>query len=147
MTRHLPRGSRCHGFTLVEIMIVVAIIALLVVLVLPAFSKARQTSLTQKCIQNQRLIFQAVQRYEMDFNTTLFAIRNDGVAIRNILVTNGYVSSQDAFECPASSVKDYDDINLLYNNSVFSSGNGPSTSSPDFTNTTCTIAPTTHILR
>jgi type IV pilus assembly protein PilA len=122
-----------RGFTLVEIMIVLAIIAILAILALPAFAKARKTSLTQKCIASQRIIFQAVQRYEMDNNTTLSSIKNDGVAIRDTLVNSGYVNYRGAFECPASATKDYDDILLLY------AGN-------DFTNTTCSID-TTHVLK
>jgi prepilin-type N-terminal cleavage/methylation domain-containing protein len=126
-------GDDRRGFTLVEIMIVIAIISLLVVLALPAFAKARRTSLAQKCISNQRIVYQAVQRYEADYNTTLSSIKNDGVAIRNTLVNSGYVNYRGAFECPSSSNKDYDDILLLY-------------SGTDFTNTTCSIEPT-HVLQ
>ena len=129
---HKP-AQRRRAFTLVEIMVVVAIIGLVAALAVPMFAKARTTSLTQKCIENQRLVYQAVQRYEMDTTTTLFSIRSDGVAIRNTLLNGGYVNYRDAFECPASSVKDYDDITLQY-------------SGTDFTNTYCTMYPAVHIL-
>ena len=120
-----------HGFSLIEIMIVVAVIGLLAALSLPAFAKARHISLRNKCIENQRMIFMAVNRYEADCNCTLDAMKDDGVALRNTLVAAGFINIQDAFECPASSVKDYDDIHLLYKGS-------------DFTNTTCTIFPAEH---
>lgn len=125
--------DRRHGFTLVEIMITVAIVGLLAALALPSFAKARQTSLAKKCIENQRHICEGVMRYEMDTRTTLATLRNDGVALRNTLLASKYINISDAFECPASPVKDYDDIHLLYNDS-------------DFINTICTINPETHLL-
>lgn len=130
----MPLRNRQHGFTLVEIMIVVAIIGLVAALALPLFAKARRDSQTQKCIANQRIIFQAVIRYEADFNTTLSSIKNNGVTIRDTLVNSGYVKHQSAFECPSSQVKDYDDILLLYSGS-------------DFTNTTCTQVAAVHSLQ
>ena len=71
-----------QAFTLLEILIVCAVIGLLAVLAIPAFAKARQTSITQKCIQNQRAIFQSVQRYEIDTGQTLYSIRTDGATPR-----------------------------------------------------------------
>jgi prepilin-type N-terminal cleavage/methylation domain-containing protein len=48
--------AKKHGFTLVEIMIVVAIIGLLAAIAIPNFVKARTTSQQNACINNLRLI-------------------------------------------------------------------------------------------
>ena len=50
--KHNPKG----GFTLVEIMIVVAIIGLLAAIAIPNFVKARTTSQQNACINNLRQI-------------------------------------------------------------------------------------------
>ena len=55
--------KRTLGFTLVEIMIVVAIIGLLSVLALPSFIRARKESQKQVCIQNLRNISGGKDQY------------------------------------------------------------------------------------
>lgn len=56
------------AFTLVEIMIVVAIIGLLATIAVPNFIKSRETARKNACINNLRLIDTAVQQWALENN-------------------------------------------------------------------------------
>ena len=58
--------SKRAGFTLVEIMIVVAIIALLAAIAVPGFLRARKRSQASKIINDLRLISGAVDQYAIE---------------------------------------------------------------------------------
>ena len=57
---------RTKGFTLVEIMIVVAIIGLLAAIAIPNFVKARSKAQTEACIANLKQIEGAIQVWAVD---------------------------------------------------------------------------------
>jgi len=56
------------GFTLVEIMIVVAIIALLAAIAVPNFLRARKRSQATRVLEDLRIISQALDQYAIDNN-------------------------------------------------------------------------------
>ena len=60
--------SRKSGFTLVEIMIVVAIIGLLAAIAIPNFINARTTAQRNACINNLRQIDGAIQQWALEQN-------------------------------------------------------------------------------
>lgn len=58
-------NKRNQGFTLVEIMIVVAIIAILAAVAIPNFIKYRQNSQAAACVSNLKQIEAAVEQVKM----------------------------------------------------------------------------------
>src|SRR5262245_38914253 len=85
-------SSRRAGFTLVEIMIVVAIIGMLATLAIPNFMKARSTAQKNACISNLRQIDGAIQQWALDMK------KDEGTP-----VTYGDINSylKNAVACPS----------------------------------------------
>ena len=57
---------RGHGFTLVEIMIVVAIIGVLLAVAIPSYNRSRADAKLSTCKQNLRSISSALESYSTD---------------------------------------------------------------------------------
>ncbi len=61
-------SSRRSGFTLVEIMIVVAIIALLAAIAVPNLLRSRKRAQASRILEDMRLIDNAIDQYAIEYN-------------------------------------------------------------------------------
>jgi len=77
------RPSSVHRFTLIELLIVIAIIAILAALLLPTLNRAREVGRKITCISNQKQLGTGFHMYQNDFNDYLMPpINNNITAIR-----------------------------------------------------------------
>ena len=77
---HRPVAKATRGFTLVELLIVIGIIAVLIGMLLPSLSRARQQAKVVNCASNLRQILQAALAYAVDNRGFLPPRQNAGYA-------------------------------------------------------------------
>ena len=77
LTRSHRRGV--EGFTIVELLVVIGIIAVLIALLLPTLTRARQQAKTVQCQANLRTVGQMLRMYENENKGWLFPVGPDDI--------------------------------------------------------------------
>lgn len=102
MRRHKPS----HAFTLIELLVVISIIALLIAMLLPALSKARESGQAVQCLSNLRQIQLGLTAYQND-NDDVFILHWTSTmatpqwAWPSRLWGDGYLTSIGVYDDPA----------------------------------------------
>ena len=67
---HGVLSRRSHGFTLIKLLVVIAIIAILAAILFPVFAKARENARKSSCQSDLKQIAMALLQYAQDYDET-----------------------------------------------------------------------------
>jgi prepilin-type N-terminal cleavage/methylation domain-containing protein/prepilin-type processing-associated H-X9-DG protein len=104
---HLANGNTVKGaFTLIELLIVIAIIAILAAILFPVFGRARENARRSSCQSNLKQIGLGMLQYSQDYDEQIVPALVDnypGIGQASwAYVVQPYVKSVQLFRCPSN---------------------------------------------
>jgi prepilin-type processing-associated H-X9-DG protein len=103
----MSRSARAvEGFTVVELLVVIGVIATLLAILLPVLASARETARTNVCTGQARQLIVAMTTFAKDHKGQLPSNRaltsaTEHVTWRSRFLSEGYMDSAKAFICPS----------------------------------------------
>ena len=97
--RKMKTTRDSKGFTLVELLVVVAIIAILMAILLPALRSARERARSVRCMSNQRNLGQALAQYSVEFNDYLTVHHSTLYGVAWPMELKGYLKNLEVYWC------------------------------------------------
>src|SRR5438874_1047519 len=102
------RSAERTGFTMIEMLVVIAIIAILLAILFPVFAKVRIKVQETRCTSNLHQISQALQlykdnwdRYPIVIDSFVAPVGNSAVLVRTLFPQ--YLKSEEVLHCPTAS--------------------------------------------
>lgn len=128
------RARTLRGFTLIEIMISVTIIAILAAILVPSFKKARLRAQLSSCVTNCKNLATALEMYAVDNDGRFPAL--SGLAGIDLLITTNILKRRPS--CPSTTTCTFVDYTATQTPDAFSFscvGNNHGDLFPGFTGT------------
>ncbi len=108
------RRREHNFFTLIELLIVIAIIAILASMLLPALNMARERGKSAQCTSNQKQVLYSIAAYVNDFDGIFYSRPESGGGYSGartwmkMLATSGHLNNYNVGLCPAMPPYKYD---------------------------------------
>src|SRR5262249_19035322 len=100
-----PRRFESRAFTLIELLIVIAIIAILASLLFPVFAQARESARQTQCASNSRQVGLAMRLYTSDNEETWFRAHSVSAAGPGFSLSQPWIGYDNSNDPPLGDVR------------------------------------------
>lgn len=96
---------KASAFTLIELLIVIAIIALLAAILFPVFSRARENARRSSCLSNEKQLVLSALQYAQDYDERLVLVGVNGSPVSYWFQRlQPYIKNNQILFCPSDTV-------------------------------------------